>query len=51
MRRPRHGAKRNAEPGKKGNTGLSPEVWETIAKALPGIIRAVAELVKALGLH
>lgn len=46
MRQPRHGRK-----PKEGKTGLSPEVWEAICKALPGVIRAVAELIKVLGLH
>ena len=51
MRQPRHRAKHDAEPGKSknGKTGLSPEVWEAICKALPGVIRAIAELVKVLG--
>ena len=48
MRQPR--SKKVKPSGvKPSKTGLSPEVWETIAKVLPGIIRAVAELVKALG--
>jgi hypothetical protein len=51
MRRPRYRAKHDAEPGKEGKTGLSPELWESIFKALPGVIRAVAELIKVLGLH
>jgi hypothetical protein len=49
MRQPRNGEKRETDPGKNGKTGLSPEVWEAICKALPGVIRAVAELVKVLG--
>jgi hypothetical protein len=47
MRQPRHGRK----PGKKSKTGLSPEVRETIIKALPGIIKAVAALIEALKTH
>jgi hypothetical protein len=47
-RKPSEGTRGGAERGK---TGLSPEVWEAIAKALPGIISAIAELVRVLGLH
>jgi hypothetical protein len=47
MKSPRHGRK----PSKKSKTGLSPEVWESVCRALPGIIRAVATLIEALKTH
>jgi hypothetical protein len=50
MRQPRR-KKVKPHGAKPGNKGLSPEVWETIAKALPGIIKAVADLIDALKLH
>lgn len=49
-RQPR--SKKVKPPGAKpGNKGLSPEVWGTIGKALPSIIRAVATLIEALKSH
>jgi len=47
MSRPRQGASRDGKPSKR-KTGLTAETWETIVKALPGIIRAVAELIKVV---
>jgi hypothetical protein len=38
------------EPGSttENRKGLSPEVWEAIGKVLPGIIKAVAQLIEAI---
>lgn len=50
MRQPRH-KKVKPHRAKPSNKGLSPEVRETIIKALPGIIKAVADLIDALKPH
>jgi hypothetical protein len=44
MTHPRH---KRAKPS-TSKTGLSPEVLEAIGKVLPGIIKAVAQLIEAI---
>jgi hypothetical protein len=42
------GGKGAEEPSSRSKPGLSPEAWETVAKVLPGIIKAVAVLIDAI---